>query len=142
MALRNLQSELLDLQSRARELEQASKKASRGIYSRYDFNGVKREVSGGSYVAIVDKETTTFQRLVELERQRDYDALFWESVKAIRTTPEWLTPYLFRGIAQANLGDREGAKVSLEYVIDNAPGDPEYAQAEELLRKLKEQERQ
>ncbi len=138
VGLKKLQSDMTDLKLQAKKLDLASKKTLRGVYSRYDFNGAKRVISGGRSTMTIGEESSTFQKLVKLEKEKDYTTLLHECRLAIQTTPDWLTPYFFQGIAQNNTGDITSAIASFQYVVDKAPGDPDYALAEEFLKKLKQ----
>jgi len=118
-------------------LQVESKKLKRGISSSYDFNGVKRENTAGGTTATVGEETSVFQNLINLEKSKKFGEIIPLCEKQIVKTPEWLTPYLFLGIAYANIGNINKAIENLEYVIDNAPGDPQYAKAGEILKSIK-----
>lgn len=122
---------------RIKELEIMAKKANRGITSTYDFNGAKRETSAGRSSVSIGDEIGVFQRLLELEKNKNYLDLASLCENQINKMPEWLTPYLFLGIAYANLGYREKAIFYLEHVLKNAPGDPDYNQAKTILDQIK-----
>lgn len=122
---------------RIKELEVEVKKASRGITSMYDFNGTKRETSGGRINVVVGEETTVFQRIKELKKNKKFGELIELCEEQIKKTPEWLTPYLFLGVAYVNTGDRTKAIANLEHVVNNAPGDPSYTQAEVILNQIR-----
>ncbi|MDP8212124.1 MAG: hypothetical protein P9X22_02385 [Candidatus Zapsychrus exili] len=62
--------------------------------------------------------------------------------KQIEKTPEWLTPYLYLGVACANLGQNEKAIRNLEHVEQEAVGDAQYSDAERILKYLKSQQEQ
>lgn len=130
------QRDLLAKDERIGELEQQSKMLARNITSMYDFNGAKRETSGGRTQVTVGSEFGVFQRMVQLEKESNWKALLELCEQQIQKTPEWLTPYLFCGVAYANLGRRDDAIAKLRYVADNAPGDPNYAEANEILKEL------
>ncbi len=119
------------------ELQVESKKLKRGISSSYDFNGVKRENTAGSHTAIMGEEASVFNKLIALEKDKKFGEIISICEQQIKTTPEWLTPYLFLGVAYANTGGIDKAIENLEYVITNAPGDPQYAQANEILSQIK-----
>lgn len=120
------------------ELEKQAKKASRGISSIYDFNGTKRVTTGPGHIFIeTGLEFEIFKKINELEKQRNYPELKNICEQQIIKTPEWLTPYLYLGLAFANMGNKEKAIEMFEYVLRNAPDDPAYAQAKEFLKKLK-----
>lgn len=122
---------------RIKELEVGAKKAKRNVTSMYDFNGAKRETSGGRVNLSVGEELEVFQRIVELEKNKNFGKLIEQCEEQIKKTPEWLTPYLFLGVAYANTGDTTKAISNLEHVVNNAPGDPSYAQAEDRLKQIR-----
>lgn len=123
---------------RIRQLEIDSKKASRGISSIYDFDGVRRTTLGpGQMSTIVGEETDVFQELVKMRQEEKFPEVIKLCEDQIVKTPEWLTPYLFLGIAYASLGNKEMAIKYLEWVVEKAPGDPNYAKAASILEKLK-----
>jgi hypothetical protein len=45
-----------------------------------------------------------FQHLLDLQNQQRWKELAEASEDQIKKTPDWLTPYLFSGIANLNLG--------------------------------------
>jgi len=49
----------------------------------------------------------------------------------------WLTPYLFSGIAHANLGEIKQAMERLQFVIARAGDDPNYRDASRILDSLR-----
>jgi hypothetical protein len=55
----------------------------------------------------------------------------------IEATPTRLTPYLFGGVAYANLGNRQKAVSLLEHVVEGAGSDPAYQEARPLLEQLR-----
>lgn len=103
----------------------------------YEFNGVKHSVKGSTTKAVVGHELSVFAHLRELETKRDWVSLSESSEDQIVKTPDWLTPYLFSGIASANLGHKEEAIERLEYVVKNASGQDEYSDADRILKMLK-----
>lgn len=135
--IQGYQEDLRARDTRIHELESAAKAARRGIVDRYDYNGAKRVQSGGDASVVVGAEVGVFQQLVDLEKRRDYPAIIRLAKGQIAKTPEWLTPYLFLGVAYANTGDRKLAIKNLEYVVDQSAGDPYYKHAVELLAKLR-----
>jgi tetratricopeptide (TPR) repeat protein len=110
--------------------------AGRGVVSIYSYNGVKRQTYGGNINAVAGEECEIFQRMVVLEQSKDFPELIKLCKQQIKKTPDWLTPYLFLGIAQANMGSKDEAIKNIRHVVDNAPEDPEYKQAEEVLKQL------
>ena len=132
------QTDLNEKEKTIQELEKQAKKAMRGISSIYDFNGAKRITTGPGHIYLeVGPEVEIFKKINELEKQRNYPELKNICEQQIIKTPEWLTPYLYLGLAYANMGNKEKAIEMFEYVLSNAPDDPAYAQAKEFLKKLK-----
>lgn len=130
------QQNLKEKDEKIEELDKKAKMAGRGITSIYDFNGTKRETTAGSIKASVGPEREVFNQMVQLEKSKDYPNLIKLCEQQIEKTPDWLTPYLYRGISYANIGNKDRAVTDLKHVVENAPSDPAYAQAEELLRKV------
>jgi tetratricopeptide (TPR) repeat protein len=132
------QIDLNEKEKTIQELEKQVKKTSRGISSTYDFNGAKRITTRPGHISLeVGPEVEIFNKINELEKQRNYPELKYICEQQIIKTPEWLTPYLYLGLAFANMDNKEKAIEMFEYVLSNAPNDPAYAQAEEFLKKLK-----
>lgn len=52
----------------------------------------------------------------------------------IKKTPDWLTPYWFSGIAEANFGNRSAAIARLKHVQEQAAENLDYKDAERLLK--------
>ncbi len=92
----------------------------------------------GNMILTTTPEMSAFQKIVELEKQKNYLDLITICEKQIKKTPEWLTPYLFLGIAYANMNNKEKAIELFNYVLKNAPDDPNYAQANDFLKMLRE----
>jgi len=133
------QKDLEDKEKEIKKLEEKALKAERGISATYDFNGAKRTTTRPGHISLnVGPETEVFRKISELEKQRNYPEIINICEQQITKTPEWLTPYLFLGIAYANIGNKTKAKEFFEYVLKQAPGDPAYKQAEVFLGKLKE----
>jgi tetratricopeptide (TPR) repeat protein len=133
----NYQNDLKTKEEKIKDLQVQAKKSSRGITSTFDFNGTKRDTTAGSVTAIAGDEFSVFQRILLLEKESKFVELKNLCEAQIKKTPNWFTPYLYLGVAYANLGNKEKAISNLEYVIENTPGDPNYAQAKTLLDQLK-----
>jgi hypothetical protein len=118
------------------EIGKDVKKPSRGIYSQYEFNGLKHEQSSGECTTIVGEEVGVFQNMTSLFREQRWKELLSLSEDQIKKTPAWLTPYLFSGVANANLGNKSAAIERLKFVQEEAAGDPNYSEAEVILRSL------
>jgi len=118
------------------DIERDVKKLRNGSRSGYDFNGIWREETPGRTKAVVGDETTVFQNMSNLQTERQWKELLEVSEAQIKKTPTWLTPYLFSGIANANLGNRSAAVERLRFVHTEAAGNLDYADADRLLRLL------
>ena len=93
----------------------------------------------GDFLIEFGSEIEVFKKIQELEEKKQYGELVTICEKQIKETPEWLTPYLYLGVALANLGYKDRAIDIFEYVKENSFGDPKYSQVNEFLEKLKSQ---
>ncbi len=134
--LRKQETETEEITSRLDDCVEGVKAARRGIYSGYDFNGGKRDQRPGHTGVTAGAELMVFQRLLDLQRQQHWRELVEASEAQIQKTPNWLTPYLFSGVGNMNLGNRAEAIKRLEYVKSESAGDPDYADAARLLTQL------
>jgi hypothetical protein len=105
----------------------------------YEFNGVRHEQQGGRFSATAGDELGVFKRLIELQREHNWQEMYSLSESQIKETPEWLTPYLFSGIALANLGRKAEAIKRLKYVDHMAAGQADYSDAARILGLLGDQ---
>lgn len=122
---------------KVRKLDLDAKRAKRGITGTYDFRGNYRSTSPGSISGVMGARAEVFDRIIELHNSQNWRELSDLCEKEIKATPEWLTPYLFAGVAQVNLGNKARALELLEHVQTNAAGDPEYAEVDGLLDRLR-----
>jgi hypothetical protein len=118
------------------EIGKDVKKLSREIYSGYDFNGAKREQRPGYMGVTVGEEVTVFQNMMKLQTDRQWEELLIIAEGQIKKTPDWLTPYLLSGVANANLGNKSAAIDRLTFVKEQAAGDRQYADADRILQAL------
>lgn len=132
------QTNLAEKGQEIKELKRKAKMTARGIISIYDYRGNKREKTAGSIKLSSGPEKEVFKQMVGLEKAKDFPNLLKVCEQQIKETPEWFTPYLFRAVAYSNMGKKDEAIADLRYVVENTPGDPEYAQAERLLQQLEE----
>ena len=122
------------------ELEEKAKKAEKGITSTYDFNGAKRVTTRPGHVSLsLGPEVEVFKEMQRLETQRNFSQLVIICEKQINETPEWLTPYMYLGVAHANLENRNKAKKLFEFVQENSFGDKAYSPVDDFLEKLRNQ---
>jgi hypothetical protein len=120
------------------EIGKDVKRLGRGIYSGYDFNGARREQRPGYSGVIVGEETGVFQTMVGLQKEQKWKELLNVAETQIKKTPDWLTPYIFSGMANAQLGQRNAAIERLEFVVDQSAGDSNYGDAARILAALKQ----
>lgn len=131
------QEDLENKQKTIEELQIETKKSARGITTTYDYKGVKRDNRPGVIKAVVGEETNVFEKMLDLREKQQWPDLIELSTEQISKTPEWYTPYLFRGIARANIGELNEALKDVSFVVENTPGDPEYTQAIDILKRIK-----
>lgn len=132
------QQDLREKEKQIEALENKAKMAARGITSIYAFNGARRQTHGGNINVQLGPELDAFKQMTILQQSKDHPGLIALCEKQITKTPDWLTPYLYMGVAQANIGLKEEAIENLRHVVEIAGEDPEYKQAEELLARLGE----
>lgn len=130
------QADLDQKEKRIEELQVAAKKASRGISSTYNYTGVKHDTQPGVIKGEIGPEREVFQQMRQLHEEGRWEELITLCTGQIQRTPDWYTPYLFRGVARANIGETERALQDIQYVVDNTPGDPEYEHAIDILKKI------
>lgn len=130
-------NELATAERTIQDLEVKAEKAARGITETFDYNGARRVSPRPGHVNLIDgPETAVFKRMVELQGAQQWSELRAIAEKQSRSTPDWLTPYLFLGVAQANLGNKAEALRAFQHVVAKAHGDPAYAEAEQLIKRL------
>jgi len=127
------------LDEQNKELDRKAKLSARGIISIYTFNGNRRENTAGSITLLGGPEREIFKQMVDLEKSKNYPALIEICEQQIKKTPDWFTPYFYKGVAQANKGLKDEAIKNIRYAVDNTPGDPEYAEARKILERLEQQ---
>ncbi len=99
-------------------------------------------MGGGRVVVTAGAEVNIFQKILESYKAKDWNTLDTTCEAQIQATPLWLTPYLFSGIAYANLGKFAKAKERLEFVVAKAGTDMNYADAARILGELQSGPRQ
>lgn len=126
------------MRAQAEELSLRAQNAERGISDTYDFNGGHRQNVGGGHTKLtIGAESSVFQTIIALNTSKDWQGLRDVCERQIQVTPNWLTPYLFSGIASANMGDFQLAQQRLEFVVRKAGNDPSYADAAQILAEVK-----
>jgi hypothetical protein len=132
------QKDLASKQEEINTLKFEATRSRRGLVSVWDFNGARREGSAASTNVTAGEEFGVFQELGRLEQEKKFAEIVAIATKQITKNPDWLTPYLFRGAAYANLGELQKAAVDLRHVVSSAGGDPAYAQAQTLLVQIEQ----
>ena len=133
----HLSDDLQSVRSQAAELALRAQNAERGISDTFNFAGGHRQNMGGGRVVLnVGKESGVFQNIVSLHNEKNWSALKDMCENQIKETPAWLTPYLFSGIANANLGNLAVAKERLQFVVEKAGSDPNYSDAARILAQI------
>lgn len=136
--IKNIREDLSEKNIIIQDLTVKVKKAEKGISVTYDFSGNKWEtVKHGNNKLVYGSEFEIFSKMQTLEQQKKYQELIPICEEQIKKTSEWLTPYLYLGIAYANLGNKEKAIELFEHVQRNALGDPEYSPVNDFLKGLK-----
>ena len=108
-----------------------------GISSRYNLDGTQTiNLFGSLLLPRPTKNVEVFKRIVELQVAGKWTNLLFLCDNEIAKTPDWLTPYLARSIAYANLEQLDLARKDCEFVIKQARGDAQYAQAAQVLEVL------
>ena len=132
------QKQLEEKQSQINLLSRKAQNAERGISKFYTFNGQCKSQQGNRSTNIIGDETSIFGKLCELHDAKKWEELSLMATSIIKNNHEWLTPFLLRGIAYANLGDFASAEQDLQYVVSRAGDDPEYQQAAQLIAQINE----
>ena len=105
--------------------------------ARYDFSG-SRQISDLSADAVINgEEAAIYEELKNLEKEERYPEMIEMATLQIIKTPDWLTPYLFRGAAYFNLGQKNKAADDFEYVAFQARSDPNFAIASRILEQIR-----
>ena len=103
----------------------------------YDFTGIKHIQHGPNSSATAWDEFAIFQILKELEKRGRWVEVRELCEEQIQKTPEWLTPYLCAGVANANLDRFDEAIRRLEYVEKRAASNPEYLATTGVLNQVR-----
>ena len=103
------QQNLQEKEKKIKELEKKAKMSARNVTSMYDFNGAKRQTSGGKINVVAGEEFGIFQQMIEFAKAKDLPNLIKLCEKQIEKTPDWYTPYFYLGMAQADMGLKDEA---------------------------------
>ena len=106
----------------------------------YDFRGNKKIIADGGTrgKAVFGDQQLNFERIIQLHDSKNWAELRDFCEKQMEATPEWLTPYLFGGIAHANLGNSSRAIELLSFVERKSAGNPDYQDAGRILKLLQQ----
>ena len=74
--------------------------------------------------------------MVNLQEKQDWKALRDAAERAIKETPDWYTPYVYAGIAYANLGQKEKAIQLIQFADKGMDGNPDYNELPAETKKL------
>jgi hypothetical protein len=96
-----------------------------GVYS-YKLNG-NLVITEGARQTWKDGEVDSYRAIVEASNSKDWARLNEITEKEISRAPRWLTPYLFSGVANLQLCNKEIALKRLNYFIERATSDPSYS---------------
>ena len=118
------------------EIENEIKKGNTGVWAGYDYNGAKRSESPGRSQVIAGPETSVFQQLGRLYAAKDWNGLLSLSDNQISATPDWPTPYLFSGIANAQLNRTAEAIERLQKFVSGADDRIDYRHAVAYAKQL------
>jgi hypothetical protein len=133
----HLNDELSAVRTQEAELQKRAQNAERGVSDSYDFNGAHRQTTGGRIAVTVGAETMVFRNLMDFYNAKNWQGLADTCERQIQATPNWLTPYLYSGLAYANLGNFGKAQERLEFVAQKAGADPNYSDAARVLEQIK-----
>ena len=130
---------LSEKEAQIAQLEIQVDKARQGQTTSFDFDGVKRSNKGVGTIDVdfESAETQAFEEIKDLQNAQNWIALRAFCEQEIAKSPQWMTPFMFRGLANANLGDLDAAIQDLEFVVDRVGNSPGYDQAIGLLEKLR-----
>ena len=135
--IETLTNESIKAQKTIEDVKIKAQKAASGIYSGYDFDGGKRDTIPGSTNVVFGEESMVYQKIIKLHQENNNLELLNLCKEQISKTPEWLTPYFFLGIAEANTGNKDAAISNFEYVLKEAPNHPKYQEARGFIKQLK-----
>jgi len=135
------QNDLTEKDRELRELQEKAKKAERGITEVYMFNGTVRKTNAGD-ISVHTGLKDVFNEMNRLKEQKDYSDLRDMCEVQAEKTPDWPTPYMFLGIALANIGDSEQAIEALQHFLEISPTESDdYSsyriQVESIISKLR-----
>jgi hypothetical protein len=134
-SVKDYKHQLEEKQKQIDELNGKAANASRGITKFRAFDGSYREAKTGFSKTVIGGsfEEEVFPSLNKLSEDKNWALLEVACTEVISKSPEWMTPYYFRGLARANLSKLDLAKSDLDMVFANVGDTPEYVQARKWL---------
>lgn len=99
----------------------------------YTYRGVQRVVTRGVTTTGSGDGTARYVEMVKALQSGSWNDLLDAAEDQIEERPEWLTPYVFSGIAQIALGEPVAAIERLEHAERGIAGNPDYDGIRELL---------
>lgn len=81
-----------------------------------------------------ETERESVEHMKTLLAAKDYDELQSFANGLLQAYSNWMAPYLYRGTAYRNTGDKQAALNDFVYVVENGTGDPSYEKAERALK--------
>ena len=102
----------------------------------YTFDGSKRLISPGRTAMLVGEAYAEFEQMGALAQEKNWSALLSLARVEMNKRPEWLTPYVFAGEAQLELGHRAEALELLETAEKGIAGNPDYDPLKKRLAQM------
>jgi hypothetical protein len=119
------------------DLKQKTFDAERGILTTYDFDGSKREQTpGGINLTVGGEQSAAYQKMRDLTTAGHWEQLATLCEQQIDSSPKWLAPYYYAGVAYSMLGNKTKALIRLEHVAEYARGDPRLTEVLDKTGKL------
>ncbi len=110
---------------------------------KYSFDGVRIIDSGIGIVSYGERDEkvfAAFNKMFEIQSLKDWDHLKKVAEEEMRAQKRWLSPYLFRAVANAQMGKLDYATSDCEYVLKECNGDEQYiTETMKLLKFIAEQ---
>jgi hypothetical protein len=108
-----------------------------GTATTYDPNGSRREVTQSTgTVTMNDSATKDYKTMLLTEKSANWRKQIEFAHNAIEAYPDWFTPHLFLGEAQAHLCMTSGANASLSRFVDDTANATTYSSMNGDARKM------
>jgi hypothetical protein len=99
-------------------------------------NGEQRISAPGHIVGALG-ESAAYERMLELSKGGQWSNLLNLCEAEIAKAPAWLTPYYYKGLAEANLQNLDGAIESMNYVESRATGNLDYGNLSDRAKDIR-----